>query len=89
MVTQNTNLPNLPNLANLPNKISLGSINADYLTASRHTQRDTKKREKLSFLSSVPLDVLFSNEYLSDLASLYELYDVVPDPNNLPWSEIV
>ena len=58
MVTQNTNLPNLtnlpkfPNLANLPNKISLGSINADYLTASRHTQRETQKKER-NFRSSL------------------------------------
>ena len=46
-----------------------------------------KKREELSFFSSVPLDVLFSNEYLSDLARICELCDVAPDPNNLPWGE--
>jgi hypothetical protein len=49
------------------------------------------KKEKWSFItetpSSVPLDVLFSNEFLRDLGRLWSLRDVVPDPNNMPWIE--
>ena len=33
----------------------------------------------------VPYDVLFSNEFLRDLSRLWELRDIVPDPENLPW----
>ena len=30
----------------------------------------------------VPLDVLFSNEFLRDLSRLWELRTIVPDPSN-------
>jgi hypothetical protein len=49
--------------------------------------RNTKKSEKLSFLASVPYDILFSNEYLRDLGRIWELREIVPDPNNMPWIE--
>ena len=39
----------------------------------------------LKGFSSVPYDVLFSNEFLRDLSRLWELRDIVPDPANLPW----
>ena len=57
-----------------------------HVVLSRHSIQ-TKKREKLSFLSLVPYDILFSNEFLRDLGRLWSLRDIVPDPNNLPWIE--
>ena len=42
--------------------------------------RNTKKSEKLSFLASVPLDVLFSNELLTDLARIWALRYIIEDP---------
>lgn len=36
-----------------------------------------------TFPNSVPLDVLFSNEFLRDLSRLWELRTLVPDPSNL------
>lgn len=41
-----------------------------------------KKRETLVSLLLVPLDVLFSNEFLRDLSRLWELRSIVPDPSN-------
>ena len=35
----------------------------------------------------VPYDILFSNEYLRDLGRIWELREIVPDPNNMPWIE--
>ena len=43
--------------------------------------------ESLSFLSVVPYDILFSNKYLRDLGRIWELREIVPDPNNMPWIE--
>ena len=34
------------------------------------------------FIFIVPLDVLFSNEFLRDLSRLWELRTIVPDPSN-------
>ena len=47
-----------------------------------------KKKEKSSRTSLVvPYDILFSNEYLRDLGRIWELREIVPDPNNMPWIE--
>lgn len=48
----------------------------------------TTKKEK-SFRTSllVPYDILFSNKYLRDLGRIWELREIVPDPNNMPWIE--
>ena len=35
----------------------------------------------------VPYDILFSNKYLRDLGRIWELREIVPDPNNMPWIE--
>ena len=35
----------------------------------------------------VPYDILFSNENLRDLGRIWELREIVPDPNNMPWIE--
>ena len=47
----------------------------------------TKKEEDFHLPLSVPLAVLFSNEFLRDLSRLWSLRDIAPDPNNLPWIE--
>ena len=39
------------------------------------------------FSSSIPYDVLFSNEYLKDLARLWELHTIIPDPSILGAEE--
>ena len=39
-----------------------------------------QKRDELSFFSSVPLDVLFSNELLTDLARIWALRYIIEDP---------
>ena len=51
-----------------------------------------KEKEKMQVFENqslafywVPYDVLFSNEFLRDLSRLWELRDIVPDPENLPW----
>ncbi|MBQ5729309.1 MAG: hypothetical protein IIV54_02840 [Bacteroidaceae bacterium] len=44
--------------------------------------------EKVKTLSIlVPYDILFSNKYLRDLGRIWELREIVPDPNNMPWIE--
>ena len=50
-----------------------------------HTFALNKKRPTILRLSAflVPLDVLFSNEFLRDLSRLWELRTLVPDPSNL------
>lgn len=35
-----------------------------------------------SFSNSVPLDVLFSNQFLEDLNKIWELHELIPDPSN-------
>ena len=46
-------------------------------SALRHAKKQKKERNK-SFSLSVPYDVLFSNEYLKDLARLWELHTIIP-----------
>ena len=80
-----------PNIASTSYSLAVGSHNNHSvllytLTISPITLQK-QKREKLSFLSSVPYDILFSNEFLKDLSRLWSLRDIVPDPNNLPWIE--
>ena len=48
--------------------------------------KEIKKKLEKVFQPSptlVPLDVLFSNEFLRDLSRLWELRTLVPDPSNL------
>ena len=51
------------------------------------TLENKKKRETLVSLLLVPYDILFSNKYLRDLGRIWELREIVPDPNNMPWIE--
>ena len=48
-----------------------------------------KSKSEKAFLlfRFVPYDILFSNEYLRDLGRIWELREIVPDPNNMPWIE--
>ena len=47
-----------------------------------------EKRGKIFILPRlVPYDILFSNEFLRDLGRIWELREIVPDPNNMPWIE--
>lgn len=52
-----------------------------------HNPMTQKKRETFVPLFCVPYDILFSNEYLRDLGRIWELREIVPDPNNMPWIE--
>ena len=47
----------------------------------------TKKEKSFRTSLLVPYDILFSNEYLRDLGRIWELREIVPDPNNMPWIE--
>ena len=52
--------------------------------------RNPKKENGESFSTfpaTVPYDILFSNKYLRDLGRIWELREIVPDPNNMPWIE--
>ena len=51
------------------------------------TLENKKKRETFVSLLLVPYDILFSNKYLRDLGRIWELREIVPDPNNMPWIE--
>ena len=46
-----------------------------------------RKERNFRFSLSVPYDILFSNKYLRDLGRIWELREIVPDPNNMPWIE--
>ena len=46
-----------------------------------------KKERNFRFSLLVPYDILFSNKYLRDLGRIWELREIVPDPNNMPWIE--
>ena len=52
----------------------------------RHARKQKKERN-FRFSLSVPYDILFSNKYLRDLGRIWELREIVPDPNNMPWIE--
>ena len=54
--------------------------------ALRHSYKQ-KKEKNLRSSPSVPYDILFSNKYLRDLGRIWELREIVPDPNNMPWIE--
>lgn len=41
-----------------------------------------KGERQASFSNSVPLDVLFSNQFLEDLNKIWELHELIPDPSN-------
>ena len=58
------------------------------LSLCANTKKTPTKKEK-SFRTSllVPYDILFSNKYLRDLGRIWELREIVPDPNNMPWIE--
>ena len=43
-------------------------------------RKATKKGEKRTSLLSVPLSVLFSNQFLKDLDKIWELREWIPDP---------
>ncbi len=46
-----------------------------------------EERNQNPLLFPVPYDILFSNKYLRDLGRIWELREIVPDPNNMPWIE--
>lgn len=47
-----------------------------------------KDKKDKSFITNylsfylVPLDVLFSNQFLEDLNKIWELHELIPDPSN-------
>ena len=56
----------------------------------RYSHLYHKQKNRTSISRSpilVPYDILFSNEYLRDLGRIWELREIVPDPNNMPWIE--
>ena len=55
-------------------------------TRYRITHRQKKEKSSRTSLV-VPYDILFSNKYLRDLGRIWELREIVPDPNNMPWIE--
>ena len=52
-----------------------------------NTTLKTKKERNFRFSLLVPYDVLFSNKYLKDLAHIWELHTIVPDPSLLGTEE--
>ena len=57
------------------------------LALRQHKKTPTKKEKSFRTSLLVPYDILFSNEYLRDLGRIWELREIVPDPNNMPWIE--
>ena len=59
------------------------SHNSLYVNEFAYTKKEKFSRTSLL----VPYDILFSNEFLRDLGRIWELREIVPDPNNMPWIE--
>ena len=53
-----------------------------------NTTLKTKKERNSRFSLMVPLDVLFSNEFLRDLSRLWELRTIISDPTKLYRTEV-
>ena len=52
-----------------------------------HSYNKKKTDNQMIISLLVPYDILFSNKYLRDLGRIWELREIVPDPNNMPWIE--